>query len=234
MTILGGSDSNSTEFAPGGNSPYFYIGQLGYGETAYFTTYHTCGSGDGFNSDTAIAADYVYGFWMLHGPNATPSGLTDYQWGQRQGNAAVTSWLNQGCVNKFTVFADVETLSANKWIYPASTSTDRQKNFDVLLGFGNALIHPADSSAPSLHLGVYCSPNTWNELMGSYTLSQAYASAAWTWRNRNYSSFPTTWNVDEPGENPQSFGGLDPVFWQYDDTATQDFDACRGTSYYPT
>ena len=235
MTILGGADSNSTQFAPHGNTPNFYIGQLGYADTPYFTTSQTCGSANGFNPALAQQASYVYGSWMLHGPLGTPSGLTDYEWGQNQGNAAVESWVSQICVGGITVFADIEKEGGiNQWFYTNPTSAEQDRNFEVLLGFGNALIHPvAPNENLSLKLGVYCSPNTWATIMGSYTLAQAYASAAWTWRNRNYSSFPTTWEVNNTGENPQSFGGMDPVFWQYDDTSTEDYDACQGEAYLP-
>jgi len=240
VTILGGADGNSTQFAPGGNTPNFYIGQLGYADTPYFTTPQSCGQEDGFNSTLAGSASYVYGFWMLHGPKATPSRPTDYEWGQRQGNAAVKSWVNQQCVKQVTIFADVEHESGgvdNEWFYSYETdptSAEQDGNFNVLLGFGNALIHPASPyDYLSLKLGVYCSPTTWSIIMGSHTLAQAYATAAWTWRNRNFSSFPTTWQVNGAQENPQSFGGLEPVFWQYDVTTTEDYDACQGYDYLP-
>lgn len=237
MTILGGADSNSTQFAPGGNTPNFYIGQLGYADKPYFTTSQTCGSADGFNAALAQKASYVYGFWMLHGPLGTPSGLTDYEWGQEQENAAVESWVNQKCVGGVTVFADIEEDGGtNQWFYANPTSAEQDSNFKVLLGFGNALIHPvAPYDYLALQLGVCCSPNTWTTIMGSYTLAQAYASAAWTWRNRNFPSFPTTWVVETSGtgENPLAFSGMDPVFWQYDDTSTEDYDACQGEAYLP-
>ena len=240
MTILGGADGNSTQFAPGGNSPYFYVGQLGHGDTPYFTSQVSCGSANGFNPTLAQQASYVYGFWMLHGPLGTPAGMTDYEWGQKQGNAAVESWVNQQCVKQVTVFADVEYDSGiNQWFYSYPTppsASEQGRNFQVLLGFGNALIHPvAPYNLISLKLGVYCSPTTWSVMMGSQTLADAYASAAWTWRNRNFSTFPITWTINGSEENPQSFGGMDPVFWQYDDdvTANQDYDACRGSAYLP-
>ncbi|PWI51259.1 hypothetical protein [Sulfoacidibacillus thermotolerans] len=239
MTILGGSDSNSTQFAPGGNSPNFYIGQLGYANYAYFNEVVDCGSADapspnGWNPDLAARADYTYGFWMLHGPNGTPNGKTDYEWGQEQGYAAATSWNNQGCCGRVTVFADIEPDgTTNQWLTSGSLS-DQGRNLEVLKGFVDALVNPpSDSPIPSLLGGAYCSPYTWNLLMGGATCSEAGISSAWTWRNRNYSTFPTTWNVNGDGENPQSFGGLSPVFWQYDVTDTEDYDACQGIDYLP-
>ncbi|PWI54706.1 hypothetical protein [Sulfoacidibacillus thermotolerans] len=105
---------------------------------------------NGWNPDLAARADYTYGFWMLHGPNGSPNGKTDYEWGQEQGYAAEMSWNNQGCCGRVSVFADIEPDgTTNQWLTSGSLS-DQGRNLEVLKGFVDALVNPpSDSPIPS-------------------------------------------------------------------------------------
>ena len=146
----------------------FYIGrggEAGSWDSSYFNTTSASGAG----------TSYSHIYWWLHGPNDTPSGVTDYNWGKQQATAAGNAWYGDGgctwapyAYGK-TFFADIEYSGSTYYGWRTDgSSASKTRNQKVLEGWLDGIAGYLRSGYnPGFIPGFYTRPNIWSVLFGT-------------------------------------------------------------------
>lgn len=205
-----GCDSNTSSNVSCGTN--FYIGKMGYGDTAYSNGGEGCTTCNGWNQSGANLAGpaNTYGYWYLQGMDASAaSGLTPTEWGSKQGQKTISAYDSNNDVQMHVIWGDVETNDAY-W----TTTSD---NIDVIKAWCAEIANAGYSP------GIYSSPCLWDEITGSANVSDVGGMYEWVaWPNETantpYCSSSQTANscIACPANmTSTSFGGMAPSIWQY-------------------
>lgn len=182
----------------------FYAGRLGSGTNAN-TSY--------FNDTGASLAKYVYMYWGIKGPKSDPNytsagsytAAMGKSWGALQAAAAKTAWDNKANVNKYTIFADIES-GFGGWLTSSDLSVYATINYSVFEGFVDKI-----RTYSSFKAGAYSSRGSWQSIMGT-TWSPGYADTVW---GANYPAGSTFNNAPTSMSGCSSINGATPTIWQY-------------------
>jgi len=153
-------------------------------------------------------------YWDLVGPGNTPSGKTDYQWGQMQADAAVNAFASVYADGP-TIFADIETGNAGNW---GGFSHSRDQS--IVNGWNDEILRKG------FYPGIYISYLNWNAYLTSSFKPTTHFVLWLTGCHTNVTCNPGTGTTCacDPRSAAQSLwhypaasilGGCRTVVWQY-------------------
>ena len=192
----------------------FYVGRMGYGvypDTSYFA----------FNTAMAqkVGNPNTFGYWGVQGPGSNPNNTSPFQWGVSQAQAAWAAWNNTfvgaSYVGGYTVFGDFES-GFGGW------GSNVGANQAVINGFLSELFN---ITPPRVWPGLYVSPNTWNQFVGSgfvpgtsfvlWIVGTNECAVCGPCNNGCGTTTSDATNIFNNNVRRVNVGGQNPVLWQY-------------------